>query len=104
MGVVMDLKDGALSVSFRVENEAVRELLQNSLPQLKTALSAQGVSVEGFDVHSSGHQAGDESGTGPGSTAGRAADNAGNSDGTIEAASAHAGAAVSDGGSVDYWA
>jgi len=64
MGVVVDLKEGALTVSFRVENEAVRELLQGSMAQLRAALSDQGVVVEGLDVQSSGPQAGEQQAAG----------------------------------------
>jgi flagellar hook-length control protein FliK len=52
--VVMDLKDGTLSINFRVESQAVKEAVQNSLPQLREALAAQGLTVDGFDVQGSG--------------------------------------------------
>ena len=50
MAVRLDLEAGALSVSFRVENDSVRDLLQGSLPQLRAALAAQGLTVERFEV------------------------------------------------------
>ena len=53
LGVVMDLKDGALNISFKVESQAVKEALQSSLPQLREALASQGLNVEGFDVQGS---------------------------------------------------
>ncbi len=55
--VTMDLKDGSLNISFRAENHAVRDALQNSLPQLREALAGQGLSLDGFDVQSSGQGA-----------------------------------------------
>ena len=64
MAVTMDLKDGALSISFRVENEAVRELLQSSMPQLRVALAEQGVSLDGLDVQSFEREAGEQQATG----------------------------------------
>jgi flagellar hook-length control protein FliK len=63
LGVVMDLRDGGLNITFRVENEAVREALQNSLPQLRDALSGQGVNVSGCDVFSSARGGRQQEGT-----------------------------------------
>lgn len=55
VGVVMELRDGAMTISFRADTESVREILQNSLPQLKAALGAQGLNIDGLDVSASGH-------------------------------------------------
>ncbi len=104
VGVVLDLKDGALSVSFSVENEAVRELLQNSMPQLRAALSAQGLSVEGLDVYSSGPEAGEQGGPDSGSGGGRRDGGGGEAEASAEAAARGAGALRAEGGSVEYWA
>ncbi|HOX05745.1 MAG TPA: flagellar hook-length control protein FliK [Planctomycetota bacterium] len=52
--VVMDLKDGALSISFKVENQAVKDALQDGLAQLREALNVQGLAVDGVDVQGSG--------------------------------------------------
>jgi len=57
LGVVMDLKDGALSIIFKVDSQAVKEALQSSLPQLREALASQGLNVESFDVQGSGRGA-----------------------------------------------
>jgi len=63
LGVVMDLREGALSITFRVESEAVREALQSSLPQLRDALSGQGVNLGGCDVFSSARGGRQQDGT-----------------------------------------
>lgn len=104
MGVVLDLKDGVLSVSFSVENEAVRELLQNSMPQLRAALTAQGVSVEGLDVHSSGPEAGEQQGPDTGSGGERGDGGGAEAEASASAAATRAGALRAEGGSVEYWA
>jgi flagellar hook-length control protein FliK len=62
VGVVLDLREGALSVSFKVESDAVRELLQNSMAQLRSSLSSHGVSVAGLDVEGSGSEAVEQQG------------------------------------------
>jgi flagellar hook-length control protein FliK len=106
LGVVLDLKEGALSVSFRVENDAVRELLQSSMPQLRASLSAQGISVEGLDVHSSGHQAGEQQGAGRGPASGGpdSGANVGEGDLPEEAVQPGTGTYSPGGTEVDYWA
>ncbi len=105
MGVVMDLKDGALSVSFRVENEAVRELLQGSMAQLRTALSEGGVTVDGLDVQSSGPQAGEQQATGNDSGAGSESRGGGGAEMDMSEEPVASGAGETSGSSaLDYWA
>jgi flagellar hook-length control protein FliK len=106
MAVTMDLKDGALSISFRVENEAVRELLQSSMPQLRAALAEQGVSLDGLDVQNFDREAGEQQAAGgnqPG--AGRRLDGGTDARSNSADESVVIGADGTPGkGALDYWA
>jgi flagellar hook-length control protein FliK len=105
LGVVVELRDEALTVSFRVQNEAVRELLQNSMAQLRAALSEHGVTVGGLDVQSSGPQAGEQQAAGnhPESGRGSPGESGAGRDGSEEPLPQGTGSRPGS-RTLDYWA
>jgi flagellar hook-length control protein FliK len=54
--VHVEVRDGIMNASFETDNDQTVQLLSHSLGSLKTALEAQGMTIEKLHVHQSPRQ------------------------------------------------
>ena len=56
INLTVALKDGSITAQFTAQNEAVKEILENQMVQLRETLNNQGIKVEAIEVTIESHE------------------------------------------------